>query len=75
MKQYEVNIVASLNTTLLVNAEDEEQACLMAEQSELPAGVELASTPRQIHSSAQETVDTANDKNRHYSQMITQGKD
>jgi preprotein translocase subunit SecB len=32
LKQYEVNIVARLNTTLLVNAEDEEQACLIAEQ-------------------------------------------
>ena len=29
----------------------------------------------EVHSSAQETVDTANDKNRHYSQMITLGKD
>jgi hypothetical protein len=32
MKQYEVNIVARIDTTILVNAENEEQACLLAEQ-------------------------------------------
>jgi hypothetical protein len=32
MKQYEVNIVARLETTEIVMAENEEQACLLAEQ-------------------------------------------
>lgn len=32
MKQYEVNIVARLETTEIVMADNEEQACLLAEQ-------------------------------------------
>jgi hypothetical protein len=32
MKKYEVNIVARLETTEIVMAENEEQACLLAEQ-------------------------------------------
>lgn len=32
MKSYEVNIVARVNTTLIVEAEDKEQACEIAEQ-------------------------------------------
>jgi hypothetical protein len=32
MTEYKVNIVARVNTTLIVEAEDEEQACLLAEQ-------------------------------------------
>ena len=32
MKRYEVNLVARLETTEIVEAENEEQACLLAEQ-------------------------------------------
>jgi hypothetical protein len=32
MTQYEVNIVARIDTTILVNAESKEQACEIAEQ-------------------------------------------
>lgn len=32
MKRYEVRLVARVDTTIVVEAEDEEQACLLAEE-------------------------------------------